>query len=354
MLVVDIIPGEEAWSWWKPPVLVLPGDIPNLKQALREGSLWKEHPWATRAYLSAQKITLARGKQVLRFVSHKAVDITQRAPWDYSKAYLKEAFLRTKVPRFTRAQWDRMRRYSYGPQYAMPGTYDAMAYVDIRAAYYTLYTLYWTVDYSPGRWVGRKMYLPVWHKELRENKLARNGVWGIMRSSRLVWMSPDGRVQAVATPHDLSYPQLALIVTDVLHAIASEAVRRWGAVYVMTDGYILPERLARDFIAWLWEMGIEAQIKETGAAKVMGVGSYRIGTRVTRREGSGMHVNNIRHGIAEWLLPIHRKMFQKVNYALGGEFHAYLWPRDLEEDLLDTDEWTFDLTQPVLKWQTVY
>lgn len=83
-------------------------------------------------------------------------------------------------------------------------------------------------------------------------------------------------------------PGLWGIIAATLHAIAHDAVYRFGAVYVNHDGYIFPARKAeafRDYLATTW--GLESSIKGRGRGEVSGLRNYRVGDLKTRRPGGG-------------------------------------------------------------------
>jgi hypothetical protein len=173
----------------------------------------------------------------------------------------------------------------YPPMYAMPGFYEEMAYVDIRGAYYTLYTYLWGVEYWPMRYISLPKVLLAWPEEFSRNKRARNALYGIIRS-RGKWAVGRGG-KSFWVPNRLMYPQLALAVVDVLHAVMWRAVHDWGAVYVMVDGAILPQRSVPEYMDYLQSMGLRGEVRAVGPARVEGVGAYSIGGIASRRRGNG-------------------------------------------------------------------
>lgn len=344
MRIVEVVPSTEDWAWWfnTPQESVPQYTIDEMRKALHNGELWGAFPQATKAFSSPFKVTL-KGKSDwggVRFVSYRVLDTTGRTPWDYAKAHLRAALrltLGSRRKRFSTQDWEAMRRGAYGPQYAVPGEYSDMAYVDVRGAYFTLYTMYWATEYYPKRFLGKHAVLPLWHPELRDNKLARNALWGLARATRISLYTPNGE-HHITAPHELSYPQMVLGTTDALHAVAHVAVRQFGAVYVMTDGYIVPHGVAGLFLDFLASMGLEGRVVEVGDAWVGGVGAYRIGVKASRRvQIAPRPVDTIRHSVAEWLLPRHKWLVGVINSALGGRFHDYLWRPWGEEEVLPDD-----------------
>lgn len=343
MRIVEVIPQEEDWAFWfsARQVEVPQYAVDDLRKRLHDGALWEGFPWASVAYSSPFKVTLRGEGKAERYVSMLKTDSTGRTPWDYAKAHLKAAF-RLIFPlgkrRYNMEAWEAMRKGAYAPQYAMPGHYPNMAYVDIRGAYYSLYSIYWATEYYPKRFLGRYSVFPLWHPELRENKLARNALWGIARATRITLYTRDKGLRVIVAPHSLSYPQAVLGTTDVLHTIAHYAVHDFGAVYVMTDGYIIPRKNAGAFLNFLREMGVHGRIEEEGDAWIGGVGVYRIGAKASRRVArKPLAVDIIRHFVADWLMPRHKWMLGVLHYELGGSLESYIWRPLGEEETLPPD-----------------
>jgi hypothetical protein len=71
-------------------------------------------------------------------------------------------------------------------------------------------------------------------------------------------------------------------VQDVLHGVAHDMVSLAGAVYVNTDGYIIPDERMKDAAKVFDSWGLHATIKEWGRAVVRGAGDYDIGGKRSR------------------------------------------------------------------------
>jgi hypothetical protein len=113
-----------------------------------------------------------------------------------------------------------------------------------------------------------------------------------------------------------------MAVLDTLHAIAHEVVERWGAVYVHTDGYIVPHNVAPYLAAWLGEVwGLEARIDAIGDANIRGVGIYAVGAKASIPYVQGVRgrdADRIDRSILEWLKPRYT-WYTKLMKEITGE-----------------------------------
>lgn len=188
------------------------------------------------------------------------------------------------------------------PIYALPQTFEDGAYIDVRAAFWSIMQVCgWATDYYPGRWLARGLgvrdfpFLDDTHPQ----KVARNSLVtaGIVRPMQL-WDA--GRREPIEIPaaNPLVNGQLVGLVHDVLHAIAW-AARAAGAIYIATDGYIAPTRAIADRIVQaVADWGLVARVKADGRGWVAGAGNYRVGpvrSKVRRRQQT---VDNMQAG--EW------------------------------------------------------
>ena len=171
------------------------------------------------------------------------------------------------------------------PIYTEPGIYDHdMAYLDIRKAYWSLYccaTMAMTYLPDPDRPVLSMRSDLTWEGagDMAEVRVARNMVIGIARAQKRRIVTPDGGIELVdaTRTNTLLSPGLWGYIADVLHSIACDALAH-GAVYVNTDGYILPRDRAdalADLIAERWCLATE--IKAAGMTEVCAPGSWRCG-----------------------------------------------------------------------------
>lgn len=219
-------------------------------------------------------------------------------PSGYARAYLTLKYDRN--PAATRPQLDACNTPRSQAMMARPGRYEDMVYVDVRSAYWSILKLVaWDTDYHPGRWWGvggsmRDFPLP-------EHKMARNMLVtvGTTRSAT-VWSR--GRVSQRLTGNHLLNMPLWAAVQDTLHMVALRAVA-FDAVYVNTDGYIMPARNEAEFSGWLGSVGLRSSVKHAGDCEVWGVGRYQFpdSRKLTKREKSGGFTYAINDVPAYWI-----------------------------------------------------
>lgn len=165
------------------------------------------------------------------------------------------------------------------PMYAKPTKGD-LVYVDLKAAYWSiLEAVGWNVEYSPGKYVGKRSDNSDF--PYQDDKLARN----ILVSSGLkrrvaVWTGR--RLTTINGRNPLYNGILWCLVQDVLHGVATDMLVL-GAVYVHTDGYILPAKLATDAIGIADNWGLHARVKYMGGGEVLGPSNYWIEGKPLRR-----------------------------------------------------------------------
>lgn len=159
-----------------------------------------------------------------------------------------------------------------------------LTYVDINACYWQLYTsATLDLDYAPERQrlgVGRIEFLNP--GDLRGAKGLRNSVIGVTRTTA-VDEARHGVVRRRRTFNKHLSPELWGYIAHTLHAIMREAVERFGACYVHTDGIVVPADRGEAVIRWLAdEWRLESSVRATGPGRVWGLGAYEIGERRSR------------------------------------------------------------------------
>lgn len=206
----------------------------------------------------------------------------------------------TEKRRHTKNQYTAINLPRSHPRYCDPGRYADMAYVDLKSAYWSITRILgWDIDYYPGRWLAKRSDNDDF--PLAENKIARNCLVsaGLMSPSH-VWTGEA--IKRVKTHNPLINYDLWAAVNDVLHSIASIALE-FGAVYINTDGYIVPRTLADSLINAIAEWGLNARIKGEGDADVYAIGSYKVGALTTKHKphfALGM-LNAVYTPDADWL-----------------------------------------------------
>jgi len=299
--VIDYVP-EWGWYFRQERHYITREELDLLKKHI----LLHGPPYGT-AYISPYTVSWYRGgkKRTLKAVWQNVVDVLGRLPSEIARAHLEGAYAVWRPP-YQKRLLTVLMREGYPPYYSRNGRYWDMAYVDLRAAYYVLYTRWWGLEYWPMRYLRPPMTTVPWDEELATNKLARNALYGLLRGTTKVGYAKGGKLIHYPA-YQYVYPQLALAVVDTLHAIASQVIRMWRAVYVHTDGYIVPAKLAPHMVVWLKEVwGLEARIDAIGDAHVRGVGIYAVGPKATVPyiQGTvGRDTERVKHGVAEWLFP---------------------------------------------------
>lgn len=193
------------------------------------------------------------------------------------------AYLDWKYPKQLRAKEKQLEFWKprrTTPLYTQPGQYPLEhVYLDLRSAYWSILQIIgWDVDYFPGMLAKRSDNSDFPYPS---NKLARNSLVSLGLPSRGYYYK-NGAVTLV--PHRWKVNiGLWTAVQDILNGVAEDMVKRAGAVYVNTDGYIVPwlsEHIAHNIAA---EWGLVLGEKFRGRATVYGVGAYSIGEHICKR-----------------------------------------------------------------------
>ena len=153
-----------------------------------------------------------------------------------------------------------------------------LATVDLDAAYWQIYTAC-TLDLSYdgiGTPInGNLRFLGA--DELRPLKHLRNAIVGAISAEHRTELD-HGKALRVPVPVTIRRPDLWGFICDLLEAVAVDVRALFGAVHVMTDGYILPHGdLAEDCVDYLrTEWGLSASIRDRGEGIVAGLGNWQI------------------------------------------------------------------------------
>lgn len=220
------------------------------------------------------------------------------------------------------------------PLFVHPSIIRKAIYIDINSAYWTIVQMVgWNVAYLPGKWLtpGRApLDFP-----LPNSKGARNYLVSIgLRSNVMVWTGYRMVSRHAYNAHING--SLWLLVQDILHSIAAIAVSL-GAIYVHTDGCIIPSDKADEYMEHVKSFGLTPRIVAEGTAYVCGFGNYQIGDKRTKRfepERAQFAFNSVRKTQSRWLSNIlgevrkrgtPERLFEK---SITG--HNWLKPNELE------------------------
>lgn len=163
-----------------------------------------------------------------------------------------------------------------GPVYS-----TELTYVDLSAAYWSIYTrttLDVQYDGINDPLPGRVRFLDA--EAFRHERLFRNALLGSLRRTRRRGLDHGAPFVEAVPPGD-QRPNLWGLVMDCLELIAWE-MRRLGAIYVHTDGYIFLYRdMAEYAISQLNKLfKLSARIVVTGPGLVTGLARWTIGDTV--------------------------------------------------------------------------
>lgn len=143
-------------------------------------------------------------------------------------------------------------------------------YVDLIGAYEQIYRRLW-LDTCFPRGKGRLALYPI-ATRLGKWKPARNSLLGIVRS-RISYGYRGGSSVKLRPQNQYLSPGLWATVQSVLNEVAWQAIKA-GAVYVATDGYILPQsQRQKSFVAFLQDYGFSYR-EIAGEFDIKGWGCY--------------------------------------------------------------------------------
>lgn len=198
-----------------------------------------------------------------------------------------------------------VRERIHQPLYAEPVFGMDAYYLDLKSAYWQiLMCAGWDVDYSRDKFLSVRSH--VFDFPVPLIKLARNSLVSMgLPSQGTIW-HPENGLQRLKGGSSTINLVLYGFVMDVLHAFAHEMIERAGAVYVNTDGYIVPKYMAYEAFEIADEWNMTLVIKHDGVATVRGAGDYDIHKkrssrpRVTAREFKYINPPNIKFLKSRW------------------------------------------------------
>lgn len=194
------------------------------------------------------------------------------------------------------------------PLYINPTIIPKATYIDIDSAYYSIVKMVgWNVTYLAEKWLtpGRApLDFP-----LPNDKTARNYLVSIgLKTPMVIWTGFQMVLRRVPNVH--TNRALWLLVQDVLHSLANIAVA-CGAIYVHTDGCILPSRYTERYLTAVKSFGLSPRIVAEGTAYVCGFGNYQVGDKRTARfepERVQHDFSNLRRTPERWLVSVLRSI----------------------------------------------
>lgn len=214
-------------------------------------------------------------------------------------------YLRVKYktpPKIKKVQLDELTKPRKAPTMAIPGEYADMTYIDIKSAYWSIIRIIgWDVDYMPGRFITVRSSNEDF--PAADHKTARNTLVSSTQSGKLpVWTGRQLIMENIGAT--MINSALWAAVADILNGVAMD-MERLGAVYINTDGYIVPRAKQEQAIDTIRAWGLPSSVKHEGDCKVICVGAYTIGDHTTKQRRrvfpSTSHAIDYRWG--DWLRP---------------------------------------------------
>lgn len=219
-------------------------------------------------------------------------------PADVARVYIHTKY--EKPGRITSKQYREIMLHRQASLYAKPGIYPNASYIDLKSAYWSILQIIgWDVDYMPGRWIAKNSDnrdFPYWKNKLARNCLVSVGLTGEAK----MWTGEKLVTHKKQNPY--TNMMLWACVQDVLAGVAGDMVEA-GAVYVHTDGYILPEGKKDTALDILASWGLVGEVRDEGNMDVIAAGTYSAPKKPDNRMGSKRRIyhNNLRPVDRAWL-----------------------------------------------------
>lgn len=214
--------------------------------------------------------------------------------------------------RATGKQAELLKLHKSAPLYCVPTVGNGYSYVDLKSAFWSIMLLAgWDCDYFPGKWLVRgtpPIDFPLPMNKVSRNSLASSGLPTPVR----IWTG-----KRIVKQHRYNqHINLGLwsLIMDTLHIVAEYALSR-GAIYIHTDGYIVPDKSVEPLISFINDLNLKASVKHAGFTVVFGMGDWKVGDKATKFFGRGRHtpiVSCVRHVDSELI----RRKFNRFSTRL--------------------------------------
>lgn len=219
-------------------------------------------------------------------------------PADLARDYIKVKY--PKRGRVTTGQYHEFMKHRAAPLLAIPCELEDAVYLDVTRTYWSILKIVgWDVDYHPGRFLAPRSFVDDFpHPEIKQatNCMVSVGLIGDMK----LWTG--SKLVFIKKKNPFINMMLWSLVQDVLNGLAAD-MEKAGAVYIHTDGYIMPRDRVKDALEIGEAWGLHLRPKAEGKVKVHGVGTYDIGLKETKRKGfkRGIYHRHIEPVHKEWL-----------------------------------------------------
>lgn len=239
-------------------------------------------------------------------------------PSDIARDYLANKFGGVRLKCTTKQYDDFVRNRIHQPLYAELVNDMDCYYLDLKSAYWQILMCGgWDVEYSRNSYLSVRSDVfdfPVPHIKLARNSLVSMG----LPAQGTLW-NPEKGLQKVRGGSSTVNLVLYGFAMDVLHAVGSEMIDRAGAVYVNTDGYIVPKYMAEEAFKIADEWNMRLELRYDGLATVRGAGDYDIGKARSKRPRQKAHpFNYIIPPKIEWLKKRWNYFSHRIDFDFTG------------------------------------
>lgn len=246
---------------------------------------------------------------------------THVTPADLARLYIGVKYKDVKR-RICTAQWKNFyETYRQMPLSAFPVYLDEAYYIDIRSAYWSiLKAVGWNVQYTPGKVLSIKDPITCYDFPFGHVKMARNCLVSIgAEKSRMIKFWTGEKLEYRRGGNNFINRMLWCLVSDILNGIAADALDS-GAVYVYTDGFIVPASRAQAVMGAVENWGLPVSVKSIGPCDITGPGSYSFEGGITTKKYKKQRQHEL-HKVTpvyrEWLRP--RVRWAATRYRVGEE-----------------------------------
>lgn len=189
------------------------------------------------------------------------------------------------------------------PTFIKPSILIKGTYVDISNTYFSiLLNTGWDVSFYSGVWLtpGRMpLDFPLQNCKPARSYLVTQGLKGVVG----IWTGAKVIYKPIHNRH-LNY-ELWGYIKCVLHSIARFAVEVCNAIYVHTDGYIVPSNCVQTLMSYISSFHLSPRIVSEGETFVCGFGNYKCGdkyTKIFRPDRHGAYIDKINRDInPDWI-----------------------------------------------------
>jgi hypothetical protein len=224
-----------------------------------------------------------RGPNGFRIISRRHSRVLQGTSIQDTETAFTRCYLKSMPKRFVRKAESEAKGKSRPPQYCRPSESNKESfYVDIRSAYPTIYSRFsWRIDYLRGKYFSNDDDKLVYPFPMEWKSGRSYVVTGALPGSLVVVYDHKLVIRYPRNPYE--NPPLVSAVWDVLSAVARYAVDRFGARYFNLDGAVVGESQLYPYCNFLDSLHLPYRIKHHGYARILNVGSWRIGEHQTKR-----------------------------------------------------------------------